>query len=134
MAHGGSTVTEDADVCVRFDHPSLEAVFRALRGLNPRQRMNPNRPPMGDDPGAFVGFRNLYLSTDEGVLDLLGEIVAIGGFENVRRRSIEMDLGGFVCRVLSIEALIECKRALARPKDLQVARELEHVLQRTRGR
>lgn len=128
IAHGASTVTEDADVCIRFDLHTLRGVFRALEGLNPRQRMHPARLPLGGSPEAFVGTRNLYVVTDEGVLDLLGEVVAVGNYEAVRARAVDFDLGGFTCKVLGLEALIECKRALGRPKDHQVARELERVL------
>lgn len=130
IAHGAATVTEDADVCIRFDLPTLEGVFRAVKGLNPRQRMHPARPPLGDSPSSFVGNRNLYLVTDEGVLDLLGEVAAVGSFDDVHASAIELDLGGFTCRVLGLQALIDCKKALGRPKDAQVARELEFVKQR----
>ncbi|MDX2010466.1 MAG: hypothetical protein SFW67_09765 [Myxococcaceae bacterium] len=133
IVHGSSVVTEDAEVCLRFDEQTLSRLFRALEGLNPRERMNAARPSLGDDPTRFVGYRNLYLMTDEGVLDLLGEIVAVGAFDAVRAASTEVDLGEFRCRVLSLEALIACKRALGRPKDLRVVSELEAVLQRLKG-
>lgn len=133
IVHGSTVVTEDADVCLRFDEQTLSRLFRALEGLNPRERMNAARPPLGNDPGRFVGNRNRYLVTDEGVLDLLGDIVAVGAFEAVRAASLEVDLGDFSCRVLSLEALLACKRALGRPKDLRVVAELEAVLRRLQG-
>jgi hypothetical protein len=133
IVHGSTVVTEDADVCLRFDETTLTRVFDALRGTNPRERMNVARPLLGEDPRRFIGSRNLYLATDEGVLDLLGEIVAVGGFDEVRRASIEVELEGFRCRVLSLEALIACKRTLGRPKDLRVVAELEAVLKRLQG-
>ena len=129
IAHGSSTVTEDVDVCIRFDLPTLSGLFRALDGTHPRERMNPARPPLGT-PEQFVGYRNLYLVTDEGVLDLLGEILTSGDFEAVANHAIEMDLGGFRCRVLGLDDLIRCKRALGRPKDLNAADELERVRQK----
>jgi hypothetical protein len=130
VVHGSSVVTEDADVCIRFDEPTLSRVLSALAPVHPRERMNASRPPLGADARRFVGYRNLYLSTDEGVLDLLGEIIAVGPFEAVRAASMEIDLGAFRCRVLSLEALIACKRALGRPKDLRVVVELESVLEK----
>lgn len=130
IAHGSSTVTEDADVCIRFDLPTLEALFRAVESLHPRQRMHPDRPPLGDSPAAFVGYKNLYLTTDEGVLDLLGDVLEVGSFDQVRANSEEFDLGGFSCRVLSLQALMTCKRALGRPKDHQVVEQLRLVQER----
>ena len=132
IAHGSASVTEDVDVCVRFDLETLRGVFRAVAPLNPRQRMHPARPPLGDSPEAFVGNQNLDLVTDEGILDLLGEIVAVGGYEQVAANAIRLDLGGFTCQVLGLEDLITCKRALGRPKDRQVVSELELVRQRLR--
>lgn len=131
IAHGSASVTEDVDVCIRFDEATLRAIFRALAGTNPRQRMHPARPPLGDDPLPFVGHRNLYVVTDEGVIDFLGEIVAVGNYDAVAATAMSIDLGGFHCRVLGLEALIACKRALGRPKDLRVALELDQVLTRT---
>ena len=50
IAHVSASVTEDVDVCFRFDEPTLRGVFRALEGTNPRERMNKARPPLGPDP------------------------------------------------------------------------------------
>ncbi|MFT3839492.1 MAG: hypothetical protein QM723_21090 [Myxococcaceae bacterium] len=127
IAHGASTVTEDADICINFDLATLTAAFKALEPLHPRQRMNPAKPPLGTDPAPFVGYKNLYLLTDDGVLDLLGEVVAVGGYERVAARAVELDLGAFRCRVMGLDDLIECKRALGRPKDVRAAAELDRV-------
>ena len=127
VAHGSAVVTEDADVCIRFDLDTLTRVFAAVRGTNPRQRMHPDRPPLGDDPAHFVGSKNLYLACDGGVLDLLGEVLAVGDYEAAARTAVSMNLGDFTCPVLGLEQLIACKRALGRRKDLQVVEELEWV-------
>lgn len=34
IAHGSAAATEDVDVCVRFDLPTLERNFRALAGTH----------------------------------------------------------------------------------------------------
>lgn len=47
IAHGSASVTEDVDVCIRFDEPTMNSVFRALDGTNPRNRMSPDRSPLG---------------------------------------------------------------------------------------
>lgn len=132
IAHGSASVTEDVDVCIRFDEPTLTGIFRALEGTNPRERMNPARPPLGVDPSRFVGNRNLYVTTDEGVIDFLGELTGLGAFEQVAAKAVTLLLADFEVRVVGLEDLIRSKRTLARPKDLRVARELELVLQRTK--
>lgn len=89
--------------------------------------MNVTRPPLGADPARFIGNKNLCATTDEGVLDLLSEVTGVGGFDAVNRSALSFDLGGFVCRVMSLEDVLRSKRALARPKDLVVVRQLEAV-------
>lgn len=132
VAHGSASVTEDVDVCIRFDEPTLRALFRALEGTHPRQRMHPARPALGDDPLAYVGYKNLYLVTDDGIVDFLSEIVAVGDYAAASAGAVTLDLGGFECRVLGLDQLIACKRALGRPKDLRVAVELDAVRVRTK--
>lgn len=130
VAHGSPTVTEDADVCVRFDLDTLQRLARALAGLNPKERMSPQKTPFAGLLERYVGYKNLYLTTDAGVLDLLGEVLAVGDYEACATRAVTMDLGDFTCRVLALDDLIACKRALARPKDLRVVQELQLVKQR----
>ena len=130
IAHGSASVTEDVDVCVRFDEATLRGVFRALEGTNPRERMNPSRPSLGADPLRFVGNRNLYVTTDEGVIDFLGEITGLGTWERVAKNAVTLTIADFAVSVVGLEDLVTSKRKLARPKDLRVARELELVLTR----
>ena len=61
-AHGSTLVTEDVDVCVRFDLDTLERLLAALQGTRPRHRTPPNYPELSDDPTAYVGWRNPYLA------------------------------------------------------------------------
>jgi hypothetical protein len=124
-AHGSSVVTEDVDICIRFDLPTLTRLLSALRGSQPRQRMQPERSALAEDPAAYVGWRNLYLVTDEGQLDLLSEISGVGSLDALLRGAAALDLGGFECRVMGVEDLICAKRTLGRPKDLRAALELE---------
>lgn len=130
VAHGSAAVTEDVDVCVRFDAPTVAGIQRALSGLHPIERMSPARPPLSMEPGRYVGYRNLYVATDEGVVDFLGEITGLGTFERVAANALTLRLADFSVRVVGLADLITSKRALARPKDLRVARELELVLER----
>ena len=133
IAHGSASVTEDVDVCVRFDEPTVRGILRALEGTNPRERMSPVRPSLGTDPLRFVGNRNLYVVTDEGVIDFLGEITGLGTWERVAANSVTLQLADFSVSVVGLEDLITSKRKLARPKDQRVARELELVLARLKS-
>jgi hypothetical protein len=126
-AHGSLLVTEDVDACICFDLETLGPLLVALRGSHPRLRVPPNYAALSDDPSTYVGWRNLYLATDEAQLDLLGEVTGVGSFDDVSRGAIELDLGPFTCKVMGIDDLIRAKRALGRPKDLRAALELEAI-------
>lgn len=130
--HGTTLVTDDLDICVRFDLDTCERLLEAVHGLEPRERMRPDRPPLANDPSAFVGNRNLYLWTTLGVLDVLGEITGVGGLDVIRRDAVEGQLGGFTARFMSLDHLLASKRAVGRPKDLRVAIELEELRGRSR--
>jgi hypothetical protein len=130
--HGSSVVTEDVDLCTHFSLANVERILAALDGLHPRQRMTPDRPALSADASTYVGWRNLYVVTDLGQLDLLGQVTGVGDYSALRQHAISIDLGEFTCWVMGVDDLIRSKIALGRPKDLRVAKELE-ALRTARG-
>jgi hypothetical protein len=101
VAHGVSLPTQDIDVCCQFTPENLLKLQAAIADLHPVHRMVPSRPPL----------QNLYLDTDWGQLDCLGEILGLGAYEAVAARSISVELSGGRCRILTIDALIRAKEA-----------------------
>jgi hypothetical protein len=125
--HGVTLVTRDVDICMAFTPENLARLDHALADLHPVHRMTPQALPfrLADfEPGAL---RNLYLKTDWGMLDCLGEITGVGGFETVARRSVEVDLPIGRCRVLSLAALIDAKSALDRAQDKLALLQLKAI-------
>jgi hypothetical protein len=129
-AHGSAMVTEDVDVCIRFDLETLTRILAALRDSHPRHRMRPDRPIVSESPESLVGWRNLYLATDAGQLDLVSDVTGVGSYEAVAAHAEELDLGTFRCKVMGVDDLIRAKRTLGRPKDIRVALELEAIRRR----
>lgn len=78
---------------------------------------------------ADVEVRNLYLETTLGPVDILSSIKGVGDYARVREGSIEIELFGRPCRVISVEDLIRAKESLARPKDVLAAQELRAILE-----
>ncbi len=70
-AHGSSIVTEDVDICIPFDLSTLTALLQSLQESHPRHRMQAQRSPISPDPSTYLGWRALYVVTDEGQLDVL---------------------------------------------------------------
>ena len=114
---GSTQGTFDVDVCIAVDDVNLHRIHAALKGINPRFRMRPDRMPLWEDPARLSGIRNLNLSTDLGQIDLLGEVTGVGDYAAVHAHSSPMDLGGIVIPVIDLETLIVSKRAAGRPKD-----------------
>jgi len=134
ILHGSARATLDVDICAPLVEPNLSRIVAALRGSNPRWRTRPDRPPLSDDPEALRGFRNLYLETDMGILDILDEVTGVGAYDQVLPNSAEIDIGQMKLRVLTLEALIRAKHAAARRKDLEAVKELEIIREKLRER
>lgn len=124
---GSPMATLDVDVCTTFDDQNLARLIEALRDINPKQRMRPDRMPLPLEVERLRGVRNLYVLTDIGILDLLGEVPGIGRFEELTEKTEVVDVGGFSCRVLNLETLIQSKAFAARPKDVENVRHLEVI-------
>lgn len=75
---------------------------------------------------------NFTLTGDLGDIDLLGEIIGGGGYENLMPRSIRIQVFGRECLCLGLDALIQVKRAAGRPKDFEAIAELEAMLEESK--
>jgi hypothetical protein len=131
--HGVTSVTYDLDVCVCFDLETCQRILTALRDLDARHRMRPDRLPLSTDPSSFVGNRNLYVACSMGVVDFLGEISGVGGLRELKSQAPIVPLGDFSVRVMSLDQLITSKRAMSRPKDLRALVELELIRAKRRA-
>ncbi|MDA0840894.1 MAG: hypothetical protein O3B01_12715 [Planctomycetota bacterium] len=127
IAHGVSVATFDVDVCCRMTETNLLKIQRALSELNPFHRMTPQKLPLGLTAENCRGLKNLYIQSDWGQLDCLGEVAGVGGYEEALQHSIELDLGFGSFRVLDIEKLITSKEAMSRPKDIPAIIQLKAI-------
>ncbi|MFH0952946.1 MAG: nucleotidyltransferase [Verrucomicrobiota bacterium] len=127
VAHGSTIVTQDLDICCRFSPTNLLRLQKSMSDLHPVHRMTPARLPLRLSRQACGGLRNLYLDTDYGPLDCLGEIKGVGGFDVVRKHSMVIDLDYGRCRMLDLDTLIKAKKAMGEPRDLQAVAELTAI-------
>jgi hypothetical protein len=107
ILHGSARATLDVDVCAALVEPNLSRILQALRGTSPKWRMHPGRLPLPEEPEKLQGFRNLYLETDLGILDILTEVAGIGSYEDVVRNSMLVELEDMKLRVLDLDALTQ---------------------------
>lgn len=97
VSHGVTLVTQDVDVCCRFTKDNLETLQGALADLHPVHRSRPELPLRLTEE-QIVDLKNLYLKTDLGVVDCLGEVLGVGSYDDVFKNSIEIELPSGKCR------------------------------------
>ncbi len=130
--HGSARLTQDLDVVYSRDAANLDRLASALAPLHPSLRGAPPGLPFRLDPPTLRAGLNFTLTTELGDLDLRGEIAGGGSFRDLRSDSIEVEIFGFRCLCLGLSKLIAVKRAAGRPKDLEVAAELEAIRDETK--
>ena len=120
--HGASYVTYDLDICISLAPQNLYRLETAVEDLHPFHRLAANKLPLELTEELCTRLKNLYLQTDLGVLDCLGEIAGVGDYNKVAERSVVFSFPFGGCRVLSLDALIEAKETIGREKDPRALR------------
>jgi hypothetical protein len=128
-AHGSARLTLDLDVVYSRDNLNLERIVRTLAPTQPYLRGAPPGLPFEWSVETLKKGLNFLLTTTLGALNLLGEIVGGGGYEELKPETIKIEVAGAECMCLSLKRLIEVKRAAGRPKDLEAIAELEQILE-----
>jgi hypothetical protein len=134
ILHGAPLVTYDLDVCIRLTAANFYQIEAAVKDFHPRHRLTANKMAFELTEELCTRLKNLYLQTDLGKLDCLGEITGIGDYDKVLGRSEVMRLSFGECRVLDLEALIEAKLAAGREKDAGAVRFLRAIKDKPKTR
>jgi hypothetical protein len=125
--HGSARLTADLDIVYARSQENIRRMVAALGTLTPYLRGAPPGLPFHLDAETVRAGLNFTLTTDAGPLDILGEIAGGFNYAVLHKRSAFVELFGFRCRVIDLDALIESKMAAGRPKDLEVIAELEII-------
>jgi predicted nucleotidyltransferase len=134
LAHGSARLTYDVDVVYARDAENLRRLAAALQVYHPYLRGAPPGLPFRWDERTLQSGLNFTLTTTLGDLDLLGEVPGGGVYEELLPFTEEMETFGVRCRFVTLEKLIQLKRAAGRPKDLEAIAELQALLEeRLRG-
>jgi predicted nucleotidyltransferase len=118
LTHGHIRATLDLDVCYARTAENLERLEIAIGPLHPRLRGAPAGLPFFFDRQTLRNGLNFTLVTDEGELDLLGEVTGIGGYGDMALQADHVVAYGVTFKVISLADLIRAKAAAGRPKDL----------------
>jgi hypothetical protein len=127
LVHGSNHFTFDLDICYERTTANIQRLVAALQPYHPRLRGAPPDLPFIFDAKTISQGMNFTLKTDLGAIDLLGHLDGAGEFSDIAEDATLRPVLGGLHRVISLDALISCKRAAGRPKDLAVLRELEAI-------
>lgn len=133
VLHGGSLATYDLDVLMPFTQDNCQRLLEAMATVHPRLAHTVDKRPLQLSAEALSEFKNLYLLTDLGRLDVLGSLPPLSDVQALLHGSERMRVGGLEIPVLSLEALIEVKAALGRPKDKLAETELRAIAEARRN-
>ncbi len=125
--HGSARSTLDLDIVYSRDRVNLQRIIDALAPLKPYLRGAPPGLPFKWDFQTLRNGLNFTLVTTLGDLDLLGEVVGGGSYEQLVSQAEPVELFGSKCLCVNLEPLIRMKRAAGRNKDLQVVAELTAI-------
>ena len=129
ILHGAARTTNDVELVCARDPDNLKALSEALGSRRPYLRGAPPGLPFRWDQRTIQGGLNFTLTTSLGDLDLLGEVPGGGTYEQLLPFTQEITIDGVPERVVTLERLIQLKRAAGRPKDLEAIAELQALLE-----
>jgi len=124
-AHGSARITEDLDVVYSRSDENVPRLVRALAPLQPYLRGAPPGLPFEWSVKSVKAGLNFTLVTSLGSLDILGEVVGGGRYEDLIKHSESVVAFGHPTNVVSLPWLIHLKRSAGRLRDFDAIAELE---------
>ena len=125
-------LTQDIDILYRIEDANILRLKAALTELNAVARGDPRCLPLNETRLRTKGHK--LAITDAGPLDVLGLVNMNLVYEDLLGFAEEFEVAGLSVLVLSLDQLIQLKRALGRPKDVAMLPTLEATLRaRQRG-
>lgn len=132
-AHGSARLTQDLEIVYERSSENLDQLVAALRPHEPYLRGAPPGLPFSFDAETLRRGLNFTLTSNLGDIDLLGEIVGGGRYDDLAPHTVEIEVFGVLCLCLDLDKLIEVKHAAGRPKDLESLAELVAIRRARRG-
>lgn len=126
---GSARFTLDVDVVYSRRDENVAKIVRAFARIHPYLREAPAGLPFQFDARTIRNGLNFTLITNLGPIDLLGEVPGGGTYEQLVPFSEIKNVYGLALRCVTLEKLIELKRAAGRPKDQELIAELEIIRQ-----
>jgi hypothetical protein len=122
---GNPTVTHDLDLTPQRDVDNAERLAAALEALVVRGHGGRREAV---DERDLLGWRNTTFLTDAGRVDVVPELLGVGGYEDLVAQAHRVEVAGVEVLLADLRHVIASKRALDRPKDRAALPALEETL------
>lgn len=132
VAQGATMSTFDVDIVHSRTEDNLDRLLDALIGLDACYRGRPGGERLPPERTALAGPGHSLLMTSLGPLDVLGEIEGHRSYAQLIEHTECVTFAGRAVHVLSLEMIVELKRASSHPKDVRALPVLEAALQRAK--
>jgi hypothetical protein len=132
VAQGATLSTFDVDIVHSRSEDNLDRLLGVLTRLDAYYRGRPGGARLPPDRAALAAPGHSLLMTSLGPLDVLGEIEGHRSYVELLEHTESVSFAGRIVRVLSLEMIVELKRASTHPKDVQALPILEAALQRAK--
>ena len=132
IIHGAARSTNAIDFVYARDAENAHRLVEALRPWKPYLRGAPPGLLFHWDEQTVRAGLNFTLTTRLGDLDLLGDVPGGGTYEKLLPYAETVTAFNVACQIVSLERLIQLKRASGRPKDLEIIAELQALLDERR--
>jgi predicted nucleotidyltransferase len=124
IAHGSARMTLDVDVVYSRSPANILRLADTLSRHQPYLRGAPPGLPFKWDAPTITAGLNFTLTTALGDVDLLADIPGGRTYEDRLDDSMDLQVFGTTCKVVTLSKLIHLKKAAGRPKDLEAIAEL----------
>lgn len=127
---GSPRTTLDVDVVYSRDRENIRKLATVLKPYSPYLRGAPPGLPFTFDERTIRNGLNFPLTTEAlGDVDFLGEVAGGGTYEQLLPFTEELGAFGLRFLCVTLERLIQLKRAAGRPKDFEAIAELQAILE-----
>jgi hypothetical protein len=129
IVHGSARMTYDVDLVYSRSDENISRLVKVLAPHTPYLRDAPEGLPFTWDVKTIRSGLNFTLTTGLGDLDLFGEVIGGGSYDDLLPHSLEVEAFGVRFRCVDLPTLIHIKAAAGRAKDREALAELRVLLE-----
>ena len=129
VVHGSARVTYDVDLVYSRSDENIARLVKVLAPHAPYLRDAAEGLPFTWDVKTIRSGLNFTLTTGLGDLDLFGEVIGGGSYDDLLPHSVEVEAFGVRFRCVDLPTLIHIKAAAGRAKDREAIAELRVLLE-----